>query len=74
MMMYYYPPYKLTENDSLEIAVLNKNMVEIAGAQNITFEGIEFTMASADSTIMHESSAGGNGIFVKEDSKNLMMA
>ena len=69
MMLYYYPPYELTEKDSFEVATLATNMVDVLGASNITFEGIEFTMTADDPSVNGVNDTGGNGINIGNGSK-----
>ncbi len=73
MLLYYYPPRELTENDVFEIATLKTNMVNISGAENVIFEGIEFTMTADDPAVIHSNTTGGNGIYIAKNSKNIVI-
>lgn len=68
MKMYYYPPYTLTENDTLEIATLERNFISIEGAKYINIEGVEFIENANSPSYFDESPWLGNGILVNSTS------
>lgn len=70
MIMYYYPPHELTDDDNLEIAVLNKNLVTLKGVKYISFEGITFAKTADDSKVVNANDSGGNGMAIL-DSENV---
>ncbi len=62
MMMYYYPPHKLDENDMLEMSHVNGVLVSMSGVSHVNFDGIHFTM---------NQGGGGTGIHISGESNNL---
>lgn len=73
MIMYYYPPHTLTAEDKLEFAVLNKNMLNLSGVENIAFEGIEFTKTASNPAVTFDNASDGNGININNGSKNITL-
>jgi len=63
MIMYYYPPHKLTSNDSLEIANSSGYVLSVAGAKNLTFEGLHITMTNG---------SNGTGVNISSGSENIL--
>lgn len=63
MMMYYYPPHDLGDNDILEIAHVVNALVQMDGVSYLNFEGIHFTM---------NQGGGGTGINITNGSNNLI--
>ena len=68
MKMYYYPPYELTSSDKLEIAVLDKNFINVIGAKYLNFEGFIFEKNADSPASPADSIGGGNGIFIRNAS------
>lgn len=69
MMLYYYPPHELTENDTFEIATLDNNLVSVDGAGNISFIGLEFAKNAARSTTTSAyPTSGGVGMLIQNSS------
>ncbi len=73
MMLYYYPPYELMDNDIFEVAALRNNILSILGAEYLSFEGIEFTMTANDPTVPDANDTGGNGIYIGQKAKNILI-
>ncbi len=71
MKMYYYPPHKLTENDTFEIATLMDNFISVTGGQYINFKGIEFAKNADSPLYASTNNFGGNGIAVLAESSNI---
>lgn len=71
MMLYYYPPYTLTQKDKFEIATLKDNFINIDGAEYINFDGIEFAENAADPSVSHITNTAGNGIAILNGAKNI---
>lgn len=71
LIMYYYPPYKLSESDDLSIGVMNKNMFDFVGASNIILENLDITMTKNDPLPLLDNDNGGNGILITDNSKNI---
>ncbi len=69
MKMYYYPPHKLTEKDTLEIATLTNNFINInKGTKFINIEGLEFKQSANSPSVIDEGQFVSNGILVHESS------
>lgn len=73
MTMYYYPPYELDENDSLEISTSINNIITIAEADYLTLENLKLTMSCDDPKLSGASHIGGNGIYVYAGSNNILI-
>lgn len=68
MILYYYPQDDL-KNSKLELAVLDKNFIDMNGTKYVTFKDIEFAKNAAGSSVRVESDAplyGGNGILLNK--------
>lgn len=70
MIMYYYPPNPLTEDDVFEVTGMEKDFISISQAEYINIEGIKFTKNTAQSDAYSSSLGGGYGIYAG-DSRNI---
>ena len=73
LTMYYYPPYELGENDSLEISTSVNNIITVNGAEYLTLEDLKLTMSCDSAKSPGASHIGGNGIYVYAGSNNILI-
>lgn len=73
MLLYYYPPRKLTADDKFEITNMSDSFVVVSGAEYLTFEGIIFEKTKTDfSVYSHQNPiANSSGIEIKNTAKNI---
>ena len=58
-LLYYYPPYELGENDSLEINAFGGDILKINNAQNLVFDGITFCHSKGNGISINNSDSIG---------------
>lgn len=71
LTMYYYPPYELGEDDTLEISKSINNIVTIQGANYLTLENLKLTMSVDAPSTPGDSHIGGNGIYIYAGTENV---
>lgn len=64
MILYYYPPKELANNDKLEIAVLQKNMINLTDCSYVYFDGLDVGKNSSNFNIL-EAKDGGHLFYMK---------
>ncbi len=70
MVMYYYPPHPLSENDIFEVSGMEKDFINIVQAEYINIEGIKFTKNTAQSDSYAYILNGGDAVLV-DRSRNI---
>ena len=71
LKLYYYPPHKLTDEDTFEIAVFDDDFININECQYINFKGINFEKnASKSGTINTNKNHSGHALSI-ENSENI---